>query len=288
MAAVSSSFLDAVLLRVLQQAQNLDFGSRVLAILHSNFFLGTPYGSASNSKEQKSVTSENIIEEIQREIFGYSFQKFDCVTFVEVICALGLVDLGDHESSLQENFEMHLKSIRYKKSPACYMNSNHFTSADWLPNNDQYFQDVSVQFEFKVASAQIERVNFFVKKLVQGDGTEARARLEEAELVVPRESATLNYNEITYILENISIFEANLPPVSIASICRPNWDLVEAIGSHLNVSHMGFVLNGEDGLRFVHASSWPVKEVVEVPLIDYLMRFRNHETIKGINFHSLR
>lgn len=285
----SSNFVQDNLFIILKGAQELDFSSRVLAILQSNIFLGIPYGSGSKSSSSEStlITSDNIVEEIQKEKFGYSFERFDCVTFVEVVCSLALIDMGQKNISIQEQFESSLKSIRYKKLPACYMNSNHFTSADWFPNNARYFQEFSSHFEFKIASAQIKRVNFFVKKLVKGDGTDARKQLLETNLILEEELATLNYNELSYVLDNMSIFQERLPPISIAAICRPNWDLVEAIGSHLNVSHMGFVMNEECGLQFIHASTWPKKEVVQVPLYDYLKRFRNHETIKGISFYSL-
>jgi len=285
----SSKFVEKHVLHILEGAQESVFSAQAIAILQANIFLGFPYGSGTHSSSESiSITADNIVDEIQKETFVYSFERFDCVTFVEVVCSLALIDIKKKSFSIQEQFENNLKTIRYKKLPACYMNSNHFTSADWFPNNDRYFQEFSSQFEFQIASAEIERVNFFVKKLVKGDGIDARKRLLEANLILEQERATLNYNELSYVLDNISIFEERLPQICVAAICRPNWDLVEAIGSHLNVSHMGFVVNRECGLQFIHASTWPKKEVVQVPLFDYLNRFRNHATIKGISFYSLK
>jgi len=84
-----------------------------------------------------------------------------------------------------------------------------------------------------------------------------------------------------------------LPELFILEIVRPNWDLTEKIGTHLNVSHLGFAFkkkskpeNKNDQWIFRHASS-EEKKVVDVSLENYLKRYLHHETVKGINVQEI-
>jgi hypothetical protein len=73
-----------------------------------------------------------------------------------------------------------------------------------------------------------------------------------------------------------------IPNAAIIEIVRPNWDLSKEIGTHLNISHLGFAIWKNRILYFREASSQHGR-VVDVPLVDYLRDTLKSPTIKGIN-----
>ena len=78
-------------------------------------------------------------------------------------------------------------------------------------------------------------------------------------------------------------FFQQIPNAAIIEIVRPNWDLTKEIGTHLNVSHIGFAIWKNKTLYFRQASSIH-HQVIDTPLTSYLYdALKNSETIKGIN-----
>jgi len=53
----------------------------------------------------------------------------------------------------------------------------------------------------------------------------------------------------------------------------------------MNVSHQGFIFQTRAGTILRHAST--TGKVMEVPLIEYLKKFENHPTMKGIHLIPL-
>ena len=82
---------------------------------------------------------------------------------------------------------------------------------------------------------------------------------------------------------NLYLFD-QIPSGAIVEIVRPNWDLTQRIGTHLNVSHMGFVFRRNGQLLFRDASGLK-QSVAETPLMDYLRQYLSSPTVKGINVH---
>ena len=98
--------------------------------------------------------------------------------------------------------------------------------------------------------------------------------------------STIRYVPLTALFDstgkpNNYVFQ-QIPDGAIVEIIRPNWDLTAAIGTHLNVSHLGSAFRHEGVLMFRNAST--IKGlVVDQPLIEYLHDARQSPTIKGIN-----
>ncbi len=78
-----------------------------------------------------------------------------------------------------------------------------------------------------------------------------------------------------------------IPNGAIIEIVRPNWDLTKQIGTHLNISHLGFAFWQQGNLIFRHASS-EARQVTETPFIHYLKKAKKSPTIKGINIQVLK
>jgi hypothetical protein len=98
--------------------------------------------------------------------------------------------------------------------------------------------------------------------------------------------STIDYIPLTALFNNKDQANkdilAQIPNGAIIEIVRPNWDLEQQIGTHLNVAHLGFGIWHNSILMFRSASS-RYNRVVDEPLIEYLRQMRTSPTIKGIN-----
>ena len=76
----------------------------------------------------------------------------------------------------------------------------------------------------------------------------------------------------------------NIPSGTIVNFVRPNWDLTTVAGTHQNISHQAILVRVGKTLYQRHASPSGTKSVEEIPFIEYLKKFENHATLKGVHF----
>ncbi|MBY0515637.1 MAG: DUF1460 domain-containing protein [Bacteriovoracaceae bacterium] len=224
----------------------------------------------------------------------WRFDTFDCTTFVETMISLAL-------SSNADEFQLHMREIRYADGRVDYVSRNHFPSRDWIPNNIQngYLEDLTHQLvdpqNILTARALIDLPRHYqMKKLDELrvfdiPQRELTLRLEEwrAEgLNLKAEYATLDYIAIDWLVKHPEVLR-KIPHGSIVNFVRPNWDLTSVAGTHMNVSHQGFIfqVNGITMLR--HASSGGDKHVRQEPFMDYIKKFVGHATLKGVHFMGI-
>jgi len=224
----------------------------------------------------------------------WRFDTFDCTTYVETMLALALAQ------SPQE-FEQHMLDIRYENGHIDYVTRNHFTSLQWVPNNiaNGYLTDLTHRLAPKgvvqLARAEINQPGWYAMKAfkdlrvfdVAPDALAARWEEWKAEGTrLNIEEASISYIPIDWIAANPA-FLRTIPHGSVINFVRPNWDLTSSAGTHLNVSHQGFVFqhSGQTWLR--HASPSGTQTVREEPLLDYLRKYVNHPTLKGIHLMGL-
>ncbi|MDX1973108.1 MAG: DUF1460 domain-containing protein [Candidatus Sumerlaeia bacterium] len=89
-----------------------------------------------------------------------SLDKSDCVVFVEHTYAMSLAD--DWGS-----FFRYLQRIRYKDGAISVLTRNHYTEADWNPNNSWLLTDLSAELagaDTATYSQTVNRKNFFDKR----------------------------------------------------------------------------------------------------------------------------
>lgn len=96
-------------------------------LLYSALSLGTPYvfgclGEGVNGKYDKDPLMD--------------FARYDCMTFCEEMLALAI------SNSYEETFN-NLQKIRYKDGFISFKTRNHYTMADWLPENNWLLNDVT-------------------------------------------------------------------------------------------------------------------------------------------------
>jgi len=246
----------------------------------SEFFLG--------DKTRLGPLGEGRLGKFDRDPL-YSFKYFDCTTFVETVMALSL------SKNLIE-FKRNIIDIRYLDSIISHKKRNHFTSLDWVPSNSKILNDVTASLgPIKYATATIDKLSWYLKmkpeNLKRDDVTGApfRKLLKEFQNLgrdFKPQIATIPYLTLKDIFSNRQILNS-IPNGAIINIVRPNWDLTDSIGTHLNVSHQGIAIWNRGKLYYRHASSFPHKIVKDTAFTEYFKKYLDSETLKGINIQEL-
>jgi hypothetical protein len=266
--------MNAVLLKVQNLCLQLK-GQPLSLRLHTlaEFFLGTDYGPWSDGSSIESLDD-----------FNYQLNLLDCVTFVEVALALAKTKPTDSFPEFSKSFEKLLALIHYANGVTNFASRNHFMCMDWIANNKFIVEDItlSLSANTKIASAEIDKAAWTKKHNLYKD-INADLPPKIADKFKPYTSR-LPYIETTEFLANTSKFKDNFPEYCIVNIVRPNWEMRDKIGTNLNISHLGFAFKDPKtkDLSFYHATS-EKKRVVKESLEDYLVRYQDSPTIKGIN-----
>ncbi len=227
----------------------------------------------------------------------YRTDIFDCETYIDTVVAIAL-------SSNFDTFTQCIKQIRYQDGEVSFVKRNHFASIDWNPNNQKagIFKDITKNLVdkdnkpvAKIATAVINKPNWYTKlprgriRLPDAPPKEQIKKFEALKRegnVLKAETVSTPYIPLTALFDkkgrpNHALFN-QIPEGAIVEIVRPNWNLEAQVGSHLNISHMGFVFRKNGQLRFRHASLLK-KKVSDMSLISYLKKTRSSPTIRGIN-----
>jgi len=231
----------------------------------------------------------------------YRVDGFDCETYVTTVLSLALAN------SLS-SFQQCLKQTRYKNGIVSYIERNHFTALDWNQNNQyrEVLKDITLSIKDKknhpvaqFASALINKPGWYQHKTnatirLQNDNKTKQEELL-AELKSKGSKLSATEEKVPY-LPFTALFAKNnkpdfyllsqIPQGAIIEIVRPNWDLRQKIGTALNVSHLGFAIWKNGQLYFRQASSVYGK-VIDVPLVEYLIKVQTSPTIKGINIQVI-
>ena len=250
----------------------------------SDIFVGLPYG-------KNGPLGEGPNGKYDQDPL-YRFDTFDCTTYVETIMALAV-------SRDVNEFETHLNQIRYKDGEINYLTRNHFTDLQWIPFNVEagYLveinQDVVKPSEIKIAEAVINFGGWLLSHKVDQLKIPLASTEEKEKLLAELHAEAAFYSPVVARVPYIEIGRLvafpglldKIPTGSLVNFVRPNWDLTEAAGTHQNISHQGFLFRKGKVLYLRHAST--TGKVEELPFIDYLKRFRNHATLKGVHLMKM-
>lgn len=232
-----AAFTDAPTLQALLNIQSVKkLNARERAIYFADIFLNnkTPYVADPLGEGPQGEISKGPL---------YRFDGFDCTTFVETVLGLSF-------SNTPEEFEQRILQIRYKGAEVDYETRNHFTSIDWIPNNTAqgFVKDITGAIagqNTKWSQTWIDKASWFAKK---GEN------FVEMSEHFNRQLAQLPYISKEDLLNRPDILN-RIPSGSIFNLVRPNWDLTKAAGTHLDVSHQGFLIRENGILYMVHASN---------------------------------
>lgn len=246
----------------------------------SRGFLGLPYGNGGPLGEGETGRYD------QDPL--YRFDTFDCTTFVETIVSLAL-------TREVNAFEDHMDKIRYENAQIDYLTRNHDPSLSWIPNNisNGIFTEVNdlilPKKERKMAEAVLDLPNWLRKIQLSEIRVPAASEAERLNLLEELRAfssqyrpvvSTLDYLPINTLIAKSKVLKL-IPNGTVVSFVRPNWDLTDTLGMHINVSHQGLIFQRKEGPILRHAST--TGEVMEVSLLDYLKKYENHVTMKGIH-----
>lgn len=225
----------------------------------------------------------------------YRTDAFDCLTYVNTVLALV-------RSDNLMSFRRELLQINYAESKPRYENRLHFM-AEWNSINAArgVIRDITAELVANPAVRQravtwIDKPNWFrhrhladIKLLASLTAEAIQSRLAQLQTLADQQTclrSELDYIPLTALFPESGVVNAGLferiPQGAIIEIVRPNWDLREQIGTHIDVSHLGFVFWQQNECILRHASS-EIGKVCEQPLVAYLQQYLSSPTIKGIN-----
>ena len=184
-----------------------------------------------------------------------NFQETNCMAFCEHILALSISDSWD-------NFFNNLQHIRYKDGIIGMRTRNHYTMADWLPENHWILEDVSRQVggnRTNTVTRTISHEKFFRSKGI----TDMRYVIEDREVTIDYiPSAALN--EI----------RMNLREGDIGA-------LIFADKSDIFSAHMFMVYQNENDL-FIRESSTSKMSTFDTEYKTWVRKIQNRSRYIGI------
>jgi hypothetical protein len=254
---------------------------------YSKQFIGAPYLLAPCGEGAGALFNQKPI---------FRTDGFDCVTYVNTVLAM-------HFSTSINEHDIWMRRLNYYGATPDYLKRFHFMSADWNVQNIEQglISDVTPSMRnaagdsvAHVAQAFINRQawlarrstdDLFFERALTDDALNLRLSELKASHVLHNEQACVNYIPFDVLLDIAGHLRpemaSQIPDVCILEIVRPNWDLTKNIGTHLNVSHVGFVLRDAGVLIFRHASP-DAGCVVDVRLDTYLASCASQATIAGV------
>lgn len=241
----------------------------------AHHLLGVEYGGWQDGSDLESMDD-----------FNYKLDVLDCVTYVELVLALAKTD-PEHD------FINLLRHIHYANGTPNFVSRNHFFGLDWIRNNQYVIEDQTLKIgrNVKTAEALIDKINWLrTNRKIQN----IPDHLLNA---WPPSIETVPYVPTLELLDNQTRYFKAFPEYAICCIVRPNWDLREKIGTHLNISHLGLVFKDHitQTLRFYHASGSTDKQdqnsprqVVTLDLCEYMASYIDSPTIAGLNVLGIK
>ena len=271
---------------------NDDFDKRIIKV--NNYFLGKPYVLGALGEGQNGEFDQQPL---------YRTDEFDCTTYVETLLALA-------EAKNFSEFQTTIEKIRYHNKQISFLDRNHFTSVDWNSGNQKngYIKDITGQFQlpYKITDTLIDKPNWYrtlpvsnMQLLSSLNPQQMQALLKKfranAEKVKAERSHT-RFIPLTELFSNANGaivtdkgFFDSMPTVSIIEIVRDNYDLTAKIGTHLDITHLGFAIRTRQGLMFYEASELNDRTLA-LPLDKYLLSYykfaANRDSI-GINIEKI-
>lgn len=270
----------------LNQSHSKNLNLRITQI--SEVFLDKPYKSNALGEGIHGYYDQNPL---------YHFDEFDCETYVDTVIALALADSPGAFKTL-------INKIRYRKGQVSFFLRNHFTCLDWNQSNQKqgFIKDITE----KILDQKGKSIALKAQALIDKGSWFQHIPLENIRLPktnIDTKQKKLNalhrkgsqekkiWSEIPYLPITSLINDQGqinefiiqkIPHAAIIEVIRPNWDLTKTIGTHLNVSHLGFAIWKSNVLYFRQASELESK-VTDVKFSNYLKIIQKSPTMKGIN-----
>lgn len=270
--------------------------------IFANTYLNYPYGDV---QEDLCFNCEaDAINYLKSgDDFSYSLCKFNCMTFLETLFAVSFayeqVELPRTEfcpclykDKFKSALELNLRGVEYKTAttPSLFINKNHFVSLNWGFEN-RFVSNITINLfgnSVDFPKKPIMYEDFILKhKFFRDYSCHESFRKSVNEILLDNKLPIEQVPVIPFIyLHKINseygsaagFLNTNLTDPVVIAICSPDKDLIDEIGSYIDVIHLGLYLPKEK--KFIHASSVEGK-VVKVNLDEYLSSMQQKLSAKG-------
>lgn len=220
-----------LLLRDISQ-QNLTITERMNYF--SELFLGTPYNPNCTGDGPDALHEPWPL---------VNFEETNCMVFCEHVLALSISDSWD-------NFFNNLQRIRYKDGIIGMRTRNHYTMADWLPENSWLLEHVSPKIGGKFTQTVTRTISH--TRFLQNKG------ITDLRHVQPDRQIAINYLPSRYLqnLEN----ELRMGDILV---------LIAANKTNIFAAHMA-LLAEKNGKKYIRESSNSQLSTFETPFAEWL------------------
>lgn len=245
---MSNKQIDSLL--TVTAGKNLTITDRIN--FYSQLFLGTPYsGTCTGDGPYALLETEPLV----------NFKETNCMVFTEHVLALAISDSWD-------NFFNNLQQIRYKDGIIGMRTRNHYTMADWLPENHWLLDDVSRKVGEKYTrqvTRTISHIKFFQNK-----------GMSDLRYVKPDREITIDYIPS----ENIKDIKTKLKIGDIGS-------LIYANKTDIFSAHMWLVAE-KKGKLVIRESSNSTMTTFDTPYDEWIVKINNSNKYLGISLMRVR
>ncbi len=187
--------------------------------------------------------------------------RVDCMTFCEQVLAMAISD--DYYE-----FFSNLQKIRYRDGIIGMKTRNHYTIADWLPNNSWLLEDATELIGGGLCRPMV--------KTIHRARSLANMGCFDAEGVPPPEIMTAKYIPKEHLL----LVEEFLRGGEIVSLIHK--------GEGIFSSHMGLIAKGRGGETIFRHASRPAGQVVDESYREYVQKIQDWENTAGMIFMRVR
>jgi len=227
-----------------KSAENLTITERMS--FYSEMFLGMPYGLTCVGDGPYALYDTKPL---------LTFDTTNCMVFCEDVLALSISDS-------YENFFNNLQQIRYKDGVIGMKTRNHYTMADWLPENSWLLHDVAKEVAGSKAKTLTRTISH--KKFFAGKG------IEDMRYVKDDRTMTINYIPFDALIDAIKNFKDG----DILALMFRNLDNIFS-------AHMLMAYNTANGM-VIRESSLSKSTVLDTPFEEWVNNFINSKKYIGI------
>ena len=227
-----------------KSAENLTITERMS--FYSEMFLGMPYGLTCVGDGPYALYDTKPL---------LTFDTTNCMVFCEDVLALSISDS-------YENFFNNLQQIRYKDGIIGMKTRNHYTMADWLPENSWLLHDVAKEVAGSKAKTLTRTISH--KKFFAGKG------IEDMRYVKDDRTMTINYIPFDALIDA----KKNFKDGDILALMFRNLDNIFS-------AHMLMAYNTANGM-VIRESSLSKSTVLDTPFEEWVNNFINSKKYIGI------
>ena len=220
---------------------------------YSELFLGCPYSlkeSLGDGPYAKYDTAPLV-----------NFKKVNCMTFCEEVLALSL------SATYEEMFNV-LQHIRYRNGIISMSTRNHYTMADWLPENKWCLRDVTYNIGRRKYCRRMTKIISHKKFFTEKGYT-------DIEPIKPDRKLSIWYIPKEYLLS----VSSKLKSGDIAALIQDKEGIFAA--------HMGIIIKKDQEMYFRH-STISEGTTLDEKFGDYVNKLLLREHIVGMSFMRVR